>query len=267
MIPDLQPSRALEYLTFGRKPWLLLRVWILQILIIFSDVRVFRIIHPGLADLLPADHVFWIYTVETLVAVVVLVATVARMGKLTFSARLREPRSIALSTLGFLLLTTPVIAIVYPAPNLPPRPAGGISAVELALSLLVTVNLSALLALGLYIQFDYPDFPSRERMGDRVAAWRDAFDWIEEDDASLEKQERYSEFQERTDAVEAMLENAMTEEGVQLRDEFTAWREEFERHSLVSQEAIVAGDVRNPRLERQHQQLHDIADRLEYLAL
>lgn len=263
----LQPSQPLsEYVTFGREPYLLLRVWILQVLVIFGDVRVFRIVHPAVVDVIAAHQVVWVYLLESSVALAVLGLMVYKMGRLTFAARFREPRTLAASALGYLLLMSPVVLVVYPWPNLPPAPDGGVTLLEVTLSLLVTVNLGALLSVGMYVQFDHSRFPSETEIDERVSEWVDAFDWAEKADDAREKRERYNEFQARTDAVEEMLDATVTKQGAELEAEFDDWRAAFERRSLVSQEAIVQGHDANERLAEMHRRLDEITTRLTRLS-
>lgn len=255
---------AEEYLTFGRRRWRLIRVWILQIVLMFSEVQIFGVFHPW------TDHVddgvlLWTYAAITLVFVGALVAVVRRMGQLTFAPWSRDPRHLTVSILGYLAtgVLTVFIVWVLPPPHRGPTLGGGASALQLSLGSMVTGMLAVLLALGYYAQFDATDFPTQEEIDEVVESWLASLDWVEMDEGTREKEQRYRQFVERSDDLEAELQNAVTESGQRLRDDFESWREWFDQHDRLSQEAVISGSVDNPRLARGRDRLTAIKSRLE----
>ncbi|MFC7044358.1 hypothetical protein ACFQH6_02090 [Halobacteriaceae archaeon GCM10025711] len=63
--------------------------------------------------------------------------------------------------------------------------------------------------------------------------------------------------------MERLLEFAVTVHGDRLRTDFKGWVAGFQTQGLLSQEAIVTGDVENERLAAQHEALQRIVERLE----
>ncbi|MFC7044360.1 hypothetical protein ACFQH6_02100 [Halobacteriaceae archaeon GCM10025711] len=117
----VEPERLLELLTFGRRPQLLFRVLVLQVIVIFGEFQVFRIVHPAVMRTFGDVVVVELYLTITAIAVVVLGAFVSKMSQLTFVPRFREPRHIALSMGSYMLLAGSVVALVFPAPGIPLR--------------------------------------------------------------------------------------------------------------------------------------------------
>lgn len=254
-----------EYLTFGRRPYRLVRVWVLQIIIVFSDMRVFRMIHPWISDLVEKPFLMRVYLAITIIAFIGLYSFLRRMGKLTFDPRFQRHRHLALSTAGYLVLASTVVAVVtiLPDPGLEPNLHGGFTPIELALSVMMTVNLAALLAIGFYAQFDDDGFPNRDELEDTIQQWLDTHDWTDLPEGSREKEIRYNEFQQRTEELIDVLEHAKTARGSTLHEEFEEWRAWFERHGPLSQESILERDVKNERLRCQRERLHTMTDQLE----
>lgn len=259
-------EELVEYVTFGRRPQLLFRVWILQLVVIFFEAQVFRVVHPAVTRLFDRPVVLEIYLAVVGVALVVLAAFVRRMARLTFSARFRDLRHVGLSVVGYLLLGGTVVALVVPAPNVPPVLADGLSVPELALAAMATVTLAALLAVGFYALFDLEDYPSRREIRRGVGEWLDALDWAAEPEGSRAKRERYGEFLARTEELSGLLDYAVTAEGERLRTDFEAWVEAYSNQSPLSQEAIVTGDVEDSRLAAQEEALNRLVERLERIA-
>jgi len=253
-----------EYLTFGRRRWRLIRVWILQIVLMFSEVQVFGVVHPW-TDHVSEGVLVWTYASITLVFVGALVAVVRRMGQLTFAPWSREPRHQAVSVLGYLVTGAITVFVVWvvPPPHRGPTLGGGITALDLSLGSMVTGMLAVLLALGYYAQFDATDFPTQEEIDEAVETWLESLDWAEMAEGSREKERRYREFRQRSEHLEAELQNAVTDAGQRLRDDFESWRAWFDQHDRLSQEAVIKGSVDNPRLDRGRDRLAAITDRLE----
>lgn len=265
-IPDRIDSAG-EYLTFGRRHWRLVRVWALQLVIVFSEIRVFGVVHPWIVGYVRRSWVLALYVLVAVTSVAILSRIVRQMGRLTFAPWSRDPRHLAVSAFAYLLFAGVAIAVVWilPAPGLTGTADGVIGAVEVALGAMATGVLADLLALGYCAQFDATDFPSQEEIDEAVEDWLESMDWVEKNAGSWEKEERYREFERRTDRLNAVLENAVTEEGKRLRDDFREWRAWFEDHDRLSQEAVIDETVDNRRLDRGRDRLTDIRDRLETL--
>lgn len=252
-----------EYLTFGRRPRLLFRVLVLQLIVIVGELQVFRAVHPAVIRTFDGLTVVELYLGVTTVALVVLVAFVHRMSQLVFVPAFRDPRHVARAVASYLLLGAAVVALMVPVPNVPPSVTDGVSPPEVALGAMVTSNLAALVAIGFYALFDLEDYPSRSRIETTIAAWLRSLDWVDAPEGSQTKEARYAEFRERTEELSALLDYAVTRDGKRLQADFEAWLEGFGTHGLLSQEAIVTGGAENERLADQHEALQDIVDRLE----
>jgi len=254
-----------EYLTFGRRPYRLVRIWFLQIVIVFSDMRVFRMIHPWISELVTEPFLLKVYTAVTVVAFLGLFVFLRRMGQLTFDPRFQRRTHLAISMVGYLVMAGAVMAVVVllPAPSLEPNVGGGFTPLEAALTTMMTVNLAALLAIGFYAQFDDDGFPPRSEFEETIQEWLDALDWTDLPEGSREKEVRYNEFQQRTEALTEVLGHAHTTEGKQLHDSFDEWLGWFQMHGPISQEAILERDVTNDRLRRQRERLSAMTDQLE----
>lgn len=254
-----------EYLTFGRRPYRLVRIWFLQIIIVFSDMRVFRMVHPWISDLVEKPVLLKVYVAITVIAFVGLYAFIRRMGQLTFDPRFQRQTHLALSMTGYLSMASMVMGVVVllPAPSIEPNLGGGFTMIEFALASMMTVNLAALLAVGFYAQFDDDGFPPRAELEETIQEWLDALDWTDLPEGSREKEVRYNEFQQRTEALTQILEHAHTQRGTELNDEFEEWLAWFRMHGPLSQEAILERDVKNERLRCQRDRLRSMIDQLE----
>lgn len=256
-----------EYLTFGRRPWRLVRIWILQVIILFSDLRVFRLVHPWLSDIFTEPLLLQIYSLVTVVSLVALYGFLYKMSQMTFAPKYQRRRHLAVSMAGYLALAGSVVGLLSltPAPGVYPDVYGGLTVVEFVLGSMVTVNLSALLAIGFYAQFDDVGYPSQSEINATIDDWLEAMEWTDLPEGTREKEARYQEFQQLTEEVVELLEHADTREGERLQEEFEAWQEWCRQHGPLSQEAVIAGEVENDRLVRQRERLDEITTKLEYI--
>ncbi|MFD1647580.1 hypothetical protein [Haloarchaeobius litoreus] len=259
-------AEPIEYLTFGRKSWLLFRVWLLQVVILFFEVQILRSVHPSIERALGSLEVVQLYLVISLVALLVLASFARRMGRLTFAASFRHPLHVGLSVFGYLGMAGSLVLPVVSLTGVPPAVADGVDAVDVALVSLVTTTLAALLIVEFYALFDLEDYPSKREIRTTTRGWVRALDWCEEPDGTRRKRERYEEFRQRTDDLSALLEYAATAEGRELGGDFEDWVADYQQQSLLSQEAIVRGDTRNQRLQDQHRSLQDLVDRFERIS-
>ncbi|WP_440991661.1 hypothetical protein [Haloarchaeobius baliensis] len=259
-------ARPIEYLTFGRKSWLLFRVWLLQIVILFFEVQILRSVHPSVQRGLGSSEVVELYLAISLFALLVLTSFARRMGRLTFAPSFRHPFHVGLSVFGYLGMAGVLVLPVVTLTGVPPELSHGVSTGDVALVLLVTTTLAALLIVEFYALFDLEDYPSKREIRQSTRGWVRTLDWWEEPDGSRRKRERYEEFRRRTDEVSALLEYAATREGRELRADFEDWVDDFEQQSLLSQEAIVRGDTRNERLQAKHRSLQALVDRFERIS-
>jgi|GEM_PF-1787894 len=260
-----QLDRAMEYVTFGRRPRMILRVWLIQVIFVFADVGVFGMVHPFFEALFHDGMIQEAYLVMALVFGYVLWSYLSKMGQLTYATRFHRRRYQVVSATCYLVLGASIVAITRHIMDLTPGVTGPHLALDLAMSAMLTTGLAAMLAIAFYLQFDATKFTPRRRSRQTIADWLTAQDWAELPEGSSEKDRRYIEFEKHTEDVAECLEDAMTDDGVALREDFDEWRQQFQRYSLLTKERIVAGDVRNSELQAQNELLESLNARLALL--
>lgn len=261
----LNVDRLLEYVTFGRRPRMILRVWVIQVIFVFADVGVFGMVHPFFEALFQTDMVQEAYLVMTAVFLYALWSYLAKMGQLTYATRYHRRRYRVVSATCYLALGAVVVGITRHTMDLTPGVTGPHLGLDLAMAAMMTAGLATMLALAFYMQFDATKFTPRRRSKQVISDWLTAQDWAERPEGSTAKDRRFIEFENRTDDVAECLEDAMTEAGMALRDDFDEWRTEFRRYSLLTRERIIRGDVRNSELVEQSERLESLNARLAVL--
>lgn len=265
-VAALTSGRSMEYLTFGRRPRMLFRVWAIQVVLLLADVGVFSAVHPFFLGVFRPAAVQEVYVALTGGFLAVLWWFLSKMGRLTFAPRFHRPRTLALSALGYLALGGSTVALALAGLDMTPAPGSQSLLLDLSLAAMLTTGLGALLAIAFYAQFSGTGFPRRRHTRQVVGEWLASLDWAAEPEGSTTKDRRYVEFANRTAQVADLLDGALTEEGQALREEFHDWREEFERYSLLTRERIIEGDVRNSELRAQHEQFESLRRRLAFVA-
>lgn len=261
-LPTDRVGIATEYLTYGRQPRLLVRVWLAQVVLLLVEVEFVRTIHPFFLTVFGPDAVGEAYVAFTLAFLVVLGAILLDMGERTFAPRFHRVSHLPVSMAGYLVLASVAVLVTMSVRTV----EGGLPVVDVLLASMTTAALALLLAVAFYAQFGVSGFADRQRTRQVVGAWLDTLDWVDEPEGSKRKDRRYVAFRNRTDQVADLLDDAVTTEGQQLRDEFEAWRSQFERYGLLTRERIVRGDVRNSELREHHERLRRLADRLRFVA-
>lgn len=257
---------ALEYLTFGRPARLLIRVWALQIIILMGDAAVIRSIHPYFMGVFNPADLLELYLAATMVCIATVVGFVFKMGELTYAPRFHRPRHLVVSAGGYLALSSTVVLLAMAARDLTPNVASAGPAVDVALAAMTSAFLAALLSMASFAQFRLTGPPERKRTKHVIGEWLDAIDWSGKPTGAQSKKRRYLAFEERTETVQSLLNRAVTTEGRRIHDDFQAWYEQFRSYSLLTRERIVDGDVRNPELQAQHDELRRLAEELDIMA-
>lgn len=253
---------AVEAVTFGRRPLLLFRIWVIQVVLLLADVGVFRSIYPLLRDIFRSDILLEACLVLTVAFLALLWTYLGKMGRLSFAPRFHRARYRCWSVLGYLVLGGVVVAGAFYVLDMTPGATGQHLGLDLALGGMLTASLAALIAIGFYAQFGAGAFPRRRHTQRVIDEWLASLDWPETDECTAEKDRRYAEFEHRTTQVADLLDTALTTDGRILRDEFHAWHDSFTRYSILTQERIVSGDARNPELAASHDRLQELRERL-----
>lgn len=262
----LGTDRFLEWVTFGRRPLLLFRIWVVQVVLLLADVGVFQTVYPFLEAVFRPPAIPTAATIIAGVFLGFLWTYLSKMARLTFAPRYHRIGFRLLSTGGYLVLGGAIVATAFVAIDVTPTIPGEPSAIHLPLAAMLTTGLAALLALGFYAQFGAASFPRRRHTQRVVDEWLAALDWHEHTEGSTEKDRRYTEFVTRSDQVADLLDAALTAEGRTLRDDFHDWRASLRAYSLLTQERILSGNARNPELEAHYERLQTLRERLAFLA-
>lgn len=253
---------VVEAFTFGRRPLLLFRIWVVQVVLLLADVGVFRSVYPLLRDIFRPDILLEACLVLTIGFLGLLWTYLGRMGRLSFAPRFHHARNRCWSTIGYLVLGGVIVAGAFHVLDMTPGAAGNHLGLDLAVAAMLTTALAALLAIGFYAQFGADAFPRRRHTGRVIDEWLASLDWPKTDEGTTKKDRRYAEFEHRTTQVADLLDTALTTEGRALRDEFHEWHDSFMQYSILTQERIVSGDARNPELAARHDRLQELRDRL-----
>lgn len=262
----LAADRVLEWVTFGRRPLLLFRIWVVQVVLLLADVGVFRSVYPFLAAVFRPSAIPYAALALSGVFLTLLWSYLSKMALLTFATRYHRVRFRLVSTAGYLGLGGAIVAVAFAVIDVTPVVPGEPVGLHGPLAAMLTTGLAALLALGFYAQFGAASFPRRRHTQRVVDEWLASLDWHEHTEGTTEKDRRYTEFTTRTRQVADLLDAALTAEGRALRDDFHDWHASFEAYSLLTQERILSGDARNPELRDHYEQLQRLRHRLAFLA-
>lgn len=255
---------VLDHITFGHGIHFLLEVLLLQFATVFLT---FQFSNSLLVEISNPNLFIGAYAGATAVFLGVLILFTAKMRKRTFSPPLHARHRIAVSMIGYLAVSGVVMIFGYVLLVLATTGGTGFSRLDWVFSAMLTTLFAALLAVGYHSRVSGKQ-PDRDTITETITAWQDSLSWVDEDDRDHAKQQAYEEFNELTNELSELLSKAKTVHGKQLREEFQAWRAEFEGHSELSKETIIKGqgENRNENLHQAHQELESIRRRLRIIA-
>lgn len=257
-------QRLTDHVTFGHGAHFLLQVLLLEFASVFLT---FQFSNSLLVQISNPDLFIGAYATASAIFLGILILFATKMRKRTFAPPLQQPRRLAVSVLGYLAASGVVITFGYLLLILATTGGTGIGRLDYVISVMLTTLFAALLAVGYHARV-VDKQPARDTITETITAWQDSLAWVNEDDRSHAKQDEYDEFTDRMDALSDLLSDAKTVHGKQLRDDFEAWRDDFETHSGLSKETIIKGqgENKNERLEQEHQELESIRRRLWIIA-
>ena len=206
-----------------------------------------------------------LYSGFILIGLVTAYALLRWIGTRTFASRLHDRRSAVLAVVIYFGMTLAAVFIGYLIINPQPSAVGRLGFPDVLVGATVASIYTAILSSSSLLQ-DVPDLFGQTNERKRcVEAWIDAHnEAVKADGFGHIHTEAYERFTDTSVSLSEALDDAKTNEGQRLQNEFHSWLSEFRgQESTVRRYAILTGETENNFLVEQHERLTWIRQEIE----
>lgn len=199
----------------------------------------------------------FLYIGFTLFSLFITYLLLRRIGTWTFAPILHRRRSALIAVSIYFGITLIAVLLGYLIINPHPSAVGRLRFSDALVGITVASVYSTILSATLLLQDPV------EILGKPTQRRRHMRDWLEALEMAIDAggydsshANAYEEFSEKSALLFDQLEDAKTNEGERLRNEFEKWYSEFHQcDSTVRREAIIIGETENDNLAGKHQTL------------
>lgn len=198
-----------------------------------------------------------LYCGFTVVGLVVAFLLLRRIGTWTFAPTLHRRRSAVIAVGIYFGITLVTVFIGYLIINPQLGAVGRLGLTDALVGVTVASIYTAILSSTSLLQ-DPAELLGQPKIRRRcMQTWLEAHEGaVKADGFGHTHTKAYEEFVEKSASLLGELEDAKTNEGERLRNEFEAWFSEFrQRNSTVRRQAILTGETDNDDLSGKHQTL------------